>query len=203
MKFLDIAKVQIRSGSGGNGCVAFRREKYIEFGGPWGGDGGRGGDVWAEAVDNLNTLIDYRYQQHIYAKNGQPGMGRDMHGAGRSERRLARPPSGRVIVRPGDTLYRIAFDHGLDYRQLAAWNGLTDPSRIRVGQALRLTPPPRRPAPAKAAAATSSSGSDAPRPSGRAAAVSSSAPTRAPRARSSRRRSRPPRRAPRSAPSGR
>jgi len=62
MKFLDQAKVYIRSGAGGNGCVAFRREKFIEYGGPWGGNGGRGGDVWAEAVDNLNTLIDYRYQ---------------------------------------------------------------------------------------------------------------------------------------------
>jgi GTP-binding protein len=75
MKFLDLAKVYIRSGGGGGGCVSFRREKFIEFGGPDGGDGGNGGSVWAEAVDGLNTLIDFRYQQHFFAKNGQPGMG--------------------------------------------------------------------------------------------------------------------------------
>ena len=81
MKFLDEAKVYIRSGDGGNGCVSFRREKFIEFGGPNGGDGGRGGDVIVEAVDGLNTLIDYRYQQHFKAKNGGGGMGKDRHGA--------------------------------------------------------------------------------------------------------------------------
>src|SRR5271155_5978043 len=81
MKFLDEAKVCIRSGGGGNGCVAFRREKFIEFGGPNGGDGGKGGDVIAEAVEGLNTLIDYRYQQHFYAKNGGGGMGKDSAGA--------------------------------------------------------------------------------------------------------------------------
>src|SRR6516225_7071865 len=81
MKFLDQAKVYIRSGDGGNGCVAFRREKFIEFGGPSGGDGGRGGDVVIETVDGLNTLIDYRYQQHFKAQKGENGMGKDRHGA--------------------------------------------------------------------------------------------------------------------------
>ncbi|MGI1661700.1 GTPase ObgE [Palleronia sp. KMU-117] len=80
MKFLDLAKVYIRSGAGGAGCVSFRREKFVEFGGPDGGDGGRGGDVWAEAVEGLNTLIDFRYQQHFFARNGQPGMGRQRTG---------------------------------------------------------------------------------------------------------------------------
>lgn len=80
MKFLDLCKVYIRSGAGGGGCVSFRREKYIEYGGPDGGDGGGGGSVWAEAVDGLNTLIDFRYQQHFFAKNGQPGMGRQRTG---------------------------------------------------------------------------------------------------------------------------
>lgn len=75
MKFLDLAKVYIRSGSGGSGAASFRREKYIEFGGPDGGDGGKGGDVVVEAVDGLNTLIDFRYQQHFFAKSGQGGMG--------------------------------------------------------------------------------------------------------------------------------
>src|SRR5471030_2145369 len=81
MKFLDEAKVYVRSGDGGNGCVAFRREKFIEFGGPSGGDGGRGGDVVVEAVDGLNTLIDYRYRQHFKARPGGNGMGKDRHGA--------------------------------------------------------------------------------------------------------------------------
>ncbi|MEE4186861.1 MAG: GTPase ObgE [Roseobacter sp.] len=80
MKFLDLCKVYIRSGAGGGGCVSFRREKYIEYGGPDGGDGGDGGSVWAEAVDGLNTLIDFRYQQHFFARNGQPGMGRQRTG---------------------------------------------------------------------------------------------------------------------------
>lgn len=81
MKFLDLAKVHIRSGSGGGGAIAFRREKFIEYGGPDGGDGGKGGDVLVEAVDGLNTLIDYRYQQHFFAQNGQHGMGSQRTGA--------------------------------------------------------------------------------------------------------------------------
>ncbi len=80
MKFLDLAKVHIRSGGGGGGCVSFRREKYIEFGGPDGGDGGKGGSVIAEAVDGLNTLIDFRYQPHFFARNGQPGKGQQRTG---------------------------------------------------------------------------------------------------------------------------
>ncbi len=80
MKFLDLAKVYIRSGAGGGGAVSFRREKYIEYGGPDGGDGGDGGNVVVEVVDGLNTLIDFRYQQHFFAKNGQPGMGKQRTG---------------------------------------------------------------------------------------------------------------------------
>src|SRR3546814_20610915 len=75
MKFLDQAKVFVRSGDGGSGCVSFRREAFIEYGGPDGGDGGRGGDVIVECVDALNTLIDFRYQQHFKAQNGRPGSG--------------------------------------------------------------------------------------------------------------------------------
>ncbi|MBU6473983.1 MAG: GTPase ObgE [Alphaproteobacteria bacterium] len=104
MKFLDVAKVYIRSGSGGNGCIAFRREKYIEFGGPWGGDGGRGGDVWATAVENLNTLIDYRYQQHVYAKNGQGGMGKVMTGANGADAVLKVPVGTEIYEEDGETL---------------------------------------------------------------------------------------------------
>ena len=81
MQFLDQAKVYVRSGDGGNGCVSFRREKFIEFGGPDGGDGGKGGDVIVECVANLNTLLDYRYQQHFKAKKGGHGMGQNRTGA--------------------------------------------------------------------------------------------------------------------------
>ena len=97
MKFLDLAKVTIRSGSGGAGCVSFRREKFIEYGGPDGGDGGRGGDVWAEAVDGLNTLIDFRYQQHFFARNGQHGMGRQRTGKD-GEDVVLRVPVGTEIL---------------------------------------------------------------------------------------------------------
>jgi GTP-binding protein len=97
MKFLDLAKVYIRSGSGGNGCISFRREKYIEYGGPDGGDGGSGGSVWAEVVDGLNTLIDFRYQQHFFAKNGQPGMGRQRTGKDGDDI-ILRVPEGTEIL---------------------------------------------------------------------------------------------------------
>ncbi|MEM9318150.1 MAG: GTPase ObgE [Pseudomonadota bacterium] len=97
MKFLDLAKVYIRSGAGGGGAVSFRREKYIEYGGPDGGDGGRGGDVWAEAVEGLNTLIDFRYQQHFFAKNGQPGMGKQRTGKDGADVVL-RLPAGTEIL---------------------------------------------------------------------------------------------------------
>jgi len=103
MKFLDEAKVTIRSGAGGNGCVAFRREKFIEFGGPYGGNGGKGGDVWIEAVENLNTLIDYRFQQHHYAKNGQNGMGKEMTGAGGPDAVLKVPVGTQVFEEDGET----------------------------------------------------------------------------------------------------
>jgi GTP-binding protein len=104
MKFLDVAKVYATSGNGGNGCVAFRREKYIEYGGPWGGDGGRGGDVWAEAVENLNTLIDYRYQQHVQAQNGAPGAGKDMHGRGGEDAIMKMPVGTEIYEEDGETL---------------------------------------------------------------------------------------------------
>ncbi len=81
MKFLDRAKIHVKTGRGGNGCVAFRREKFIEYGGPWGGDGGKGGDVIFHAVENLNTLLDFRYQQHFKAERGADGQGKTKHGA--------------------------------------------------------------------------------------------------------------------------
>ena len=104
MKFLDEAKVYVQSGAGGNGCVAFRREKFIEFGGPSGGDGGKGGDVVVEAVDGLNTLIDYRYQQHFKAKSGGNGMGKDMHGANGKDVVLKVPVGTQIYEEDGETL---------------------------------------------------------------------------------------------------
>jgi GTP-binding protein len=104
MKFLDEAKVYIRSGDGGNGCVSFRREKFIEFGGPNGGNGGKGGDVIAQAVDGLNTLIDYRYQQHFTAGNGRAGMGKDRAGAAGADVVLKVPVGTQIFDEDGSTL---------------------------------------------------------------------------------------------------
>jgi GTP-binding protein len=104
MKFLDEAKVYIGSGAGGNGCIAFRREKFIEFGGPSGGDGGRGGDVIVEAVNGLNTLIDYRYQQHFMAERGENGKGKDLHGAGGKDKIMKVPVGTQIYEEDGETL---------------------------------------------------------------------------------------------------
>jgi GTP-binding protein len=104
MKFLDQAKVYIRSGDGGGGSLSFRREKFIEFGGPDGGDGGRGGDVWAEVVDGLNTLIDYRYQQHFRAKTGIHGMGRNRTGAKGADVVLRVPAGTQIFEEDNETL---------------------------------------------------------------------------------------------------
>ena len=104
MKFLDLAKVYIRSGAGGNGCVSFRREKFIEYGGPDGGDGGKGGSVYAEAVDGLNTLIDFRYQQHFFADNGRPGMGRQRTGADGADIVLKVPVGTEILDEDEETV---------------------------------------------------------------------------------------------------
>ena len=97
MKFLDLAKVYIRSGSGGSGAVSFRREKYIEYGGPDGGDGGNGGSATVEVVDGLNTLIDFRYQQHFFADNGSGGMGQQRTGASGKDI-ILRVPAGTEVL---------------------------------------------------------------------------------------------------------
>jgi GTP-binding protein len=107
MKFLDQAKVFIKAGDGGSGCVAFRREKFIEFGGPDGGDGGKGGDVIIEAVPNLNTLIDYRYQQHFKAERGHNGMGRNCTGRAGKDL-MMRVPAGTQIL--ADDKETVLFD---------------------------------------------------------------------------------------------
>jgi GTP-binding protein len=104
MRFLDQAKVYVRSGDGGNGAISFRREKFIEFGGPDGGDGGRGGDVIVECVANLNTLLDYRYKQHFKAKKGGNGMGQNRTGAGGADVVLQVPPGTQIFDEDGETL---------------------------------------------------------------------------------------------------
>ncbi len=123
MKFLDQAKINIRSGDGGAGCVSFRREKFIEFGGPDGGDGGRGGDVWIEAVDGLNTLIDYRYQQHFKAKTGVHGMGRNRAGARGADVVLKAPIGTQVLEEDNETLICDLTETGQRFRLAKGGNG--------------------------------------------------------------------------------
>ena len=123
MKFLDLAKVYIRSGSGGAGCVSFRREKFIEYGGPDGGDGGKGGDVWVEAVDGLNTLIDFRYQQHFFAKNGQGGMGRQRTGKDGADIVLKVPVGTELLEEDRETVLGDLTEAGQRFRLAKGGNG--------------------------------------------------------------------------------
>jgi GTPase len=123
MKFLDEAKVYIRSGDGGNGCVSFRREKFIEFGGPNGGDGGNGGDVVAQAVEGLNTLIDYRYQQHFAAENGRAGMGKDRHGGNGADAVLKVPVGTQIYEEDGETLLADLTEAGQSAVLIRGGNG--------------------------------------------------------------------------------
>ena len=123
MKFLDQAKVFIRSGDGGAGSISFRREKFIEFGGPDGGDGGRGGDVFVECVDGLNTLIDYRYQQHFKARPGTHGMGKNRAG-GKGEDVLLKVPKGtQIFDEDGETLIADLTEIGQKIRLAKGGNG--------------------------------------------------------------------------------
>jgi len=104
MKFLDQCKIYVKSGDGGRGALSFRREKFIEFGGPDGGDGGKGGDIIFVAQDNLNTLIDYRYQQHFRAQNGRGGAGRERTGAGGRDLVLKVPVGTQILGEDGETV---------------------------------------------------------------------------------------------------
>lgn len=121
MKFLDQAKIHVRSGDGGAGSVSFRRERYIEFGGPDGGDGGRGGDVWVECVAGLNTLIDFRYQQHFKAKTGGHGMGRNRNGAKGADVVIKVPQGTQIFEDDNETV--IADLTGIGERFLLARGG--------------------------------------------------------------------------------
>ncbi|MCK0198113.1 GTPase ObgE [Ancylobacter sp. 6x-1] len=123
MKFLDQAKIYVRAGDGGAGCLSFRREKFIEFGGPDGGDGGRGGDVWIECVDGLNTLIDYRFQQHFKAKKGGFGMGKNRAGAKGDDVVLKVPAGTEVLDEDGETVLADLTAVGQRVRFLKGGNG--------------------------------------------------------------------------------
>jgi GTP-binding protein len=123
MRFLDQAKIYIASGAGGPGSVSFRREKFIEFGGPDGGDGGKGGDVWVECVANLNTLIDYRYRQHFKAESGKGGMGKNRAGASGKDAVIAVPPGTQVFAEDGETLLGEVMKPGDRVRLAKGGNG--------------------------------------------------------------------------------
>ena len=123
MKFLDQAKVYVRSGDGGAGSVSFRREKFIEMGGPDGGDGGNGGDIWIEAVDGLNTLIDYRYQQHFKASTGGHGMGRLRAGANSDDITLKVPAGTQVFEEDNETIVADLAKVGDRFRIAKGGNG--------------------------------------------------------------------------------
>ncbi|CDZ38152.1 GTPase obg [Neorhizobium galegae bv. officinalis] len=123
MKFLDEAKVYIRSGDGGAGAVSFRREKFVEFGGPDGGDGGRGGDVWVEAVNGLNTLIDFRFQQHFKGQTGTHGMGRNRTGANGGEVTLKVPVGTQIFEEDNETLIIDLTREGQRFRLAKGGNG--------------------------------------------------------------------------------
>ncbi len=123
MKFLDQAKIYVKAGNGGAGCVSFRREKFIEFGGPNGGDGGRGGDVVVECVQGLNTLIDFRFQQHFKAKTGEHGMGKDRHGANGAPVVLKVPPGTEILDEDGETLIADLTEPGQRFVLCKGGNG--------------------------------------------------------------------------------
>ena len=123
MKFLDQAKIYIRSGNGGAGSVSFRREKFIPNGGPDGGDGGKGGDVWVESADGLNTLIDFRYQQHFKAATGNHGQGRQMHGAKGEDVVLRVPVGTQVLDEDKETVLVDLDEPGMKVKLLSGGNG--------------------------------------------------------------------------------
>ena len=123
MKFLDLCKVYIRSGGGGGGCVSFRREKFIEYGGPDGGDGGTGGSVWAEAVEGLNTLIDFRYSPHFFAKSGIPGMGKQRTGADGDDIILFVPIGTEILDEDQETVINDLTEAGQRVQLARGGNG--------------------------------------------------------------------------------
>jgi GTP-binding protein len=123
MRFLDQAKIYVSSGAGGAGCISFRREKFIEYGGPDGGDGGKGGDVWVVCVANLNTLIDYRFRQHFKAQSGRGGMGKNRSGASGDDVIIPVPPGTEVWDENQETLLAELIEPGQRARIARGGNG--------------------------------------------------------------------------------
>ena len=132
MRFLDSARVTIRSGDGGAGCLSFRREKFIEFGGPDGGDGGRGGDVIAECAAGLNTLVDYRYQQHFKAATGMHGMGKNRTGGKGADAILKVPAGTQIFDEEGEVLLADLTEIGQRVRLARGGNGGFGNSRFKT-----------------------------------------------------------------------
>ena len=143
MKFLDQAKVYIKSGDGGDGCVGFRREKYVEFGGPDGGDGGRGGDVVVTCVPDLNTLIDFRYQQHFKGKRGQHGMGSNRFGRKGDSIQLRVPVGTQILTEDGETLLADLMEIGQEVVLAKGGDGGRGNARFKssTNQAPRIAEP--------------------------------------------------------------
>ncbi|MDC3075981.1 GTPase ObgE [Paracoccaceae bacterium] len=131
MQFIDLALIHIRSGTGGSGCSSFRREKFIEFGGPDGGDGGKGGNVIVRAVPNLNTLIDFKYRRHYFAKNGRPGMGQNKTGANGDDVILNVPVGTEVILENKKTVLVDLINEGQQYVIAEGGNGGWGNSRFK------------------------------------------------------------------------
>ena len=131
MQFIDLALIHIRSGSGGSGCSSFRREKFIEFGGPDGGDGGKGGDVVVRAISNLNTLMDFKYKRHYFAKNGRPGMGQNKTGANGDDIILNVPVGTEVLLENKKTVLVDMINDGQQYVIAEGGNGGWGNSRFK------------------------------------------------------------------------
>ena len=131
MQFIDLALIHIRSGAGGSGCSSFRREKFIEFGGPDGGDGGKGGDVVVRAISNLNTLMDFKYKRHYFAKNGRPGMGQNKTGANGDNIILNVPVGTEVLLENKKTVLVDMINDGQQYVIAEGGNGGWGNSRFK------------------------------------------------------------------------
>ena len=131
MQFIDLALIHIRSGTGGSGCTSFRREKFIEFGGPDGGDGGKGGDVIVKAISNLNTLVDFKYKRHYFAKNGRPGMGQNKTGANGDDVIINVPVGTEVLLENKKTVLVDLVDNGQLYVIAQGGNGGWGNSRFK------------------------------------------------------------------------
>lgn len=131
MQFIDLALIHIRSGTGGSGCSSFRREKFIEFGGPDGGDGGKGGDVVVRAISNLNTLMDFKYKRHYFAKNGRPGMGQNKTGANGDDIILSVPVGTEVLLENKKTVLVDMINDGQQYVIAEGGNGGWGNSRFK------------------------------------------------------------------------